>query len=144
MRNHIESRKHLYHHIGRKKLYKELDVINLLRSVRELKTLSSIVMSKHQILLIKYQQSSLLHTSSSDAEIDLNLNVVELSEHKDEKIRNTYQNKLKTCLEEYGERLQNHNVSEIDSKILNGIINRKYNKYALSFSNIKNSNQSEV
>ena len=122
----------------------ELDVINLLRSVRELKTLNSIVMSKHQILLVKYQQGSLLHTSSSDAEIDLNLNVVELSEHKDERVRNTYQNKLKECLETYGEKLESHEISEIDSRILKGIINRKHNKYALSFSNIKNSNQSEV
>ena len=87
MRKDLKSRKHLYLNLGEKKLNKELDIITMLRSTRELKILGSILMSKFQILMVKYQQANLLHTSTSESEIQDNLNVVELNEHPNQQIK---------------------------------------------------------
>ena len=136
LRSHSDSRKHLYHQIGRYKLHKELDIINLVRSVRELKTLSSILMSKHQILLVKYQQDNLLHSSSSESELDDNLNILELTDHRNESVRDVYQSELKECLEKFKDSLENWRISEIEARILNGILHRCEHQYTISYSQI--------
>ena len=64
-------------------------------------------MSKHQILLVKYQQDNLLHSSSSEPELDDNLNILELTDHRNESVRDVYQSELKECLEKFKDSLEN-------------------------------------
>ena len=64
-------------------------------------------MSKHQILLVKYQQDNLLHSSSSESELDDNLNILELTDHRNESVRDVYQSELKECLEKFKDSLEN-------------------------------------
>ena len=82
LRTSLKFREHYLFHRGEKKLESgkfvkltsiELDVITLIKSIRQLRLFSQILLSEDQRLLLKYQRSNLIESGSSsscDSDLD--------------------------------------------------------------------------
>ncbi|CDW72606.1 UNKNOWN [Stylonychia lemnae] len=63
-------KQHLKYERGNEKLERELDVVNLLKSIRQLKALLSTILPIRSRLLLKFSKKNLLQSSSSSSESD--------------------------------------------------------------------------
>jgi hypothetical protein len=61
---------HFLYQKGEKKLSKELDVISLLKSLRQIKLLTQVTLSQKQKFMLKFQRKNLIETSSSSCDSD--------------------------------------------------------------------------
>jgi hypothetical protein len=66
---HLEK-KHLLYEKGVKKLEKELDIVNLVRSIRQLKLMASVLIGPSERLLLKFQKKNMIETQSSSEDSD--------------------------------------------------------------------------
>jgi len=57
-------------HRAHKKIHTELDIVNLVRSIRKLKLMAKAILSQRSRILLKFQRKNLLesHSSSSDSD----------------------------------------------------------------------------
>ena len=60
-RKHQTFRNHILYSSGKRKLMKELDVVSLLISARKIKIMSSILLNKHQTLLMNFSKDNKLN-----------------------------------------------------------------------------------
>jgi hypothetical protein len=56
--------------IGHEKLEKELDVINIIKHLRQLRLMTNFLLTKEQRMLLKFQRKNVIDTSSSSSDSD--------------------------------------------------------------------------
>jgi hypothetical protein len=65
-------RKHYYFKEGEDKLFDELDVINLLKSMRRIKLLTQTLLTQTQKMVLKFQRKNIIESNSSSGDSDTN------------------------------------------------------------------------
>ena len=65
----LERRQVLYHK-GEEKLERELDVVNLLRSIRQLRLMAQVLLGPQERMLLKFQRKNVIETTSSSSDSD--------------------------------------------------------------------------
>ena len=65
----VDKRHHLYH-IGHEKLEKELDVINIIKNLRQLRLMTTFLLTKEQRTLLKFQRRNVIEMTSSSSDSD--------------------------------------------------------------------------
>ena len=85
-----------------KKLEKELDVVKLLRSIRKLRLLSKIILTKRGRMLMKFSRTNLIESSNSSSDSDDNkYDTMKLLEDKNHLVKLTAAVKLKNCINDF-------------------------------------------
>lgn len=72
--------------LGQEKLMRELDVIKLLRAIRDVRLLKDAQLKRSESILLKFQRQRIIQTSSSSG-ADEKFNYRELLEDKESSIR---------------------------------------------------------
>ncbi len=65
-----EYTKHNQYNKGTKKLEHELDVVNLVREIRELRLMSQVLLGPNERMLLKFQRRNLIELASSSSDSD--------------------------------------------------------------------------
>jgi hypothetical protein len=69
-------RDHLYFEIGEEKLIEELEVVNIIKSMRKLKILFNVILNKQQKFMMKFQREHVINSSSSETSDEGKMNIV--------------------------------------------------------------------
>ena len=117
-------------------MYVELDVITLIKSIRQLRLFSQILLSEDQRMLLKYQRSNLIESGSSSS-CDSDLEGVDI---KDKVIKEHFRNRVKDALSYFEDK--SRHLDPIDKRIIAGLIFRKVRETQL-ISTIKEKFKSE-
>ena len=84
------------------KLKNELDVVRIVKSMRKLKALTQAILSQKHRLLLKFQRSNLVETSSSSSDSDDNMfDELKLMENKDPWVRLSTYGKMKKMVNKF-------------------------------------------
>jgi len=82
MRLQSKFRDHLNFEIGEEKLFDELDCVNIIKAVRQLKILTHVLLNKNQKFLMKFQRNNVIDSSSSGTSDEGHMNIVDLMSSK--------------------------------------------------------------
>ena len=114
----MKYRKHAYYKVGEDKLQEELDIVSLIKAIRQVKVMKSILFNKWQNTLLKFQQKDVIESSAGSSEFEGgNMSIVNLIKHQNKTVSKYYRNKIDTLIEEY----KSKEIKPIDKKILKGI-----------------------
>ena len=94
MRTKRQLRDHLYYEVGENKLQEELDWVTIIKSIRQLKILTQILLSKQQKFLIKFQRNNVIDSSSSETSDEGNTNIVSLMKSTNQKYKEGISSKI--------------------------------------------------
>ena len=64
------DRSHLLYKKGNEKLKRELDVVNLIRSIRQLRLMASVLLGPSERMILKFQWKNVIETTSSSSDSD--------------------------------------------------------------------------
>ena len=64
------DRSHLLYKKGNEKLKRELDVVNLIRSIRQLRLMASVLLGPSERMILKFQRKNVIETTSSSSDSD--------------------------------------------------------------------------
>ena len=117
-----EDKKHKIHFLYQRandKLEKELDIVNLVRSIRKLRLISKILLPARNRLLLRFQKKNLIDsTSSSSDSDDYKYDTMKLLDSKKNLVKLSAMVKLKKQLNYY----LTNNMEPRDKEILKGIL----------------------
>eukprot|EP00347_Sterkiella_histriomuscorum_P013629 403363988 len=118
----LNHKQHFIFQKGEKKLQDELNVVTLLKSIRQVKLLSQALLSQRQNTILKFQRKNLIETDSSSQDSDNNNKyfTTKLMESKNPMIRLVIFGKLKKMVTSY----KNQKLEEIDRRLLRGLFLR--------------------
>ena len=68
--NSVTDRRHKQYLIGHEKLEKELDVINIIKNLRQLRLMTNFLLTKEQRILLKFQRRNVIDSTSSSSDSD--------------------------------------------------------------------------
>ncbi|CDW79542.1 UNKNOWN [Stylonychia lemnae] len=116
-------KKHFIFKKGQDKLLEELDIVSILKSMRQVKLLTQVLLNQRQNMILKFQRKNLIETSSSSEDSDNNKNYYtsKLMESKNPMIRLVIFGKLKKMVQSY----KNQKLKELDKRLLRGLFIRK-------------------
>jgi len=81
----LDMERHAMYERGEKKMQEELDIVNFIRTIRRVKLLSQVLLSKKQDMLLKFQRNNVLNErQQSDDESDEDYKV--LKQMRDENV----------------------------------------------------------
>ena len=84
------------------KLKNELDVVRIVKNMRQLKSLAQAMLSQKHRLLLKFQRSNLVETSSSSSDSDNNMfDDLKLMENKDPWVKLSTYGKMKKKMKKF-------------------------------------------
>lgn len=63
-------RRHVLYSKGNLKLERELDVVNLVRSIRQLRLMSQVLLGPSERMLLKFQKRNVIESTSSSSDSD--------------------------------------------------------------------------
>jgi hypothetical protein len=66
----------LYFEVGEEKLYDELDCVNMIKSMRQLRIMTQILLTKNQKFMIKFQRNNIIDSSSSGTSDEGQMNII--------------------------------------------------------------------
>lgn len=64
------NKKHILYEKGTEKLEKELDIINLVKSIRQLRLMASVLLGPSERMLLKFQRKNMIETAQSSSDSD--------------------------------------------------------------------------
>ena len=115
----MKFRKHAYYRVGADKLQEELDVVSLIKAIRQVKVMKGILLNRLQNTALKFQQKDVIESSSESSELEGgNINIISLVHHKNQAIKTFYTNKINSLFDQY----KSKDFKLIDKKILKGIL----------------------
>ncbi|CDW71370.1 UNKNOWN [Stylonychia lemnae] len=108
---------------GQDKFLDELDVISILKSMRQVKLLTQVLLNQRQNMILKFQRKNLIETSSSSEDSDNNnrFYTSKLMESKNPMIRLIIFGKLKKMVQSY----KSQKLEDLDKRLLRGLFIRK-------------------
>jgi hypothetical protein len=102
MKNDKNLEPHYIFEKAETKLKNELDVVRIVKSMRKLKALTQAILSQKHRLLLKFQRSNLVETSSSSSDSDDNMfDELKLMENKDPWVRLSTYGKMKKMVNKF-------------------------------------------
>ena len=112
-------KKHYQFNEGEDKLFDELDVISILKSIRRVKLLTQSLLTQQQKTILRFQRKNIIESSSSSGDSDSNnkLDLMNMMESKNPMLRFTVYAKLKKIMNTYHDQT----LTEIDRRILRGL-----------------------
>ena len=112
-------RKHYHYTNGEDKLYDELDVITLLKSMRRVKLLTQTLLTQTQKMMLKFQRKNIIESSPSSGDSDTNnkFDTINLMESKDPMMRLVVISKIKKMVSGY----RSKTLDDIDKRLLRGL-----------------------
>lgn len=64
------EKQHLYYHKGNEMLERELDVVNLVKSIRQLRLVAQVLLGPSERMLLKFQRQNMIESTSSSSDSD--------------------------------------------------------------------------
>jgi hypothetical protein len=112
-------RKHYQFNEGEDKLFDELDVITLLKTLRRVKLLSQTLLTQQQKLILRFQRKNIIESSSSSGDSDTNnrFDIMNMMESKNPMVRLTVFGKIKKIVKSYNEI----SLNETDRRVIRGL-----------------------
>jgi hypothetical protein len=112
-------RVHYHFKEGEEKLNDELDVVNLLKTMRRVKLLTQTLMTQTQKMVLRFQRRNIIESSSSSGDSDTNnkFDQMNLMENRNPMVRLVFFGKLKKMIQGY----KSHRLNMIDKKLLRGL-----------------------
>jgi len=112
-------RKHYHYKEGEDKLFDELDVVSLLKSMRRVKLLTQTLLSQRQKLLLKFQRKNIIESSPSSGDSDTNnkFETLNLMESTNPMQRLVIFSKIKKMITSY----RDTNIDEADRRLIRGL-----------------------
>ncbi|CDW82856.1 UNKNOWN [Stylonychia lemnae] len=123
--------KHFLYRKGERKVAEELDCIQMIKMIRQMKLLTYVLLTKKQKLLLKFQRRNVLDydtQSSSDSDKE-KLDAFKMLQHKNHNIQKLFTIKLKDTIQSYEAK----DLNEIDKKLLRGL----HEKYRFDYEESK-------
>jgi hypothetical protein len=115
-------KKQFYYHKAEKKLERELDVVKLIRSIRKLRLLSKIILTKRGRMLMKFSKTNLIESSNSSSDSDDNkYDTIKLLEDKNNLVKLAAIIKVKKCVND----LAINPMDDDEKNLVKGIFVRK-------------------
>ncbi|CAI2383865.1 unnamed protein product [Moneuplotes crassus] len=114
MRKNALLRKQVYFKNGSMKLKEELDCISVIKSIRQLKVISRILLSRQHNFFMRFNQKNVINSSSDSSDEEFQLGAKQTLVEGTEKMNN----KIEKLVELYRRKEMN----EIEKKILKGVI----------------------
>lgn len=66
----LENREHILYNKGARKLKQELDIVNLVRQIRQLRLMAKVLLKPSERLLLKFQRKNVVELTSSSSDSD--------------------------------------------------------------------------
>lgn len=112
-------KKHYHFKEGEDKLFDELDVITLLKSMRRVKLLTQTLLTQSQKMVLRFQRKNIIESSSSSGDSDTNnrFDQMNLMESRNSMIRLSVFAKIKKIMSGYVDS----NLTEVDRRVLRGL-----------------------
>ncbi|CAI2387341.1 unnamed protein product [Moneuplotes crassus] len=132
-------RDQLYYNIGEEKLLEELDCVTIIKAVRQLKLLTAVLLTKKQKFLMKFQRNNVIDSSSSGTSDEGRVNIVDLMESKNEKHAEIVNKKINKVINSF----TNQDMNEIDSRIISGIVKKRFSDSEGDEINLINQNEKQ-
>ncbi|CDW73325.1 UNKNOWN [Stylonychia lemnae] len=116
-------KKHFLFKRGIEKLEQELDVVNLLRSIRQLRLLTQVILPLRSRLLLKFSKKNVILTSSSSSDSDFHKNDIlkQIDNNKNQFLKLASIVKIKKALSHF----KQHPMDDNDKVLLKGIFIKK-------------------
>ena len=104
---------------GEDKLFDELDVISILKSIRRVKLLTQSLLTQQQKTILRFQRKNIIESSSSSGDSDSNnkLDLMNMMESKNPMVRLASFAKIKTVIQSY----KGVEINETDRRALRGL-----------------------
>lgn len=110
---------------GDEKLGRELDVVNIIRSIRQLRLMTNVLLGPSEKMLLKFQRKNIIETTSSSSDSDHHsYDTVKLLNSKKDLMKLQQIVKIKRILNKY----KNRPLEDIDRNLIKGIFVRRPNK----------------
>jgi len=118
LRMNRNLRPHYYFSKGEDKLQDELDVVTLLKSVRQLRLLTMALLNQRQKLMLKFQRKNLIETESSSSDEDrTKFDTLKLVEQNNPIIKLIVLGRMKRMITSYADTP----LEALDRKMIRGI-----------------------
>ncbi|CDW87303.1 UNKNOWN [Stylonychia lemnae] len=125
-KSHHSFKMHYLYQKGEEKLGMDLDVVQLVKTLRQFKLLSQAILSQQHRMLLRFQRQSLIETSSDSSDSDDNhLDPLRLIESPNPIIRLVTLGKLKRMMKS----LRGKKIQKIERNLLRGVFQRKIKDY---------------
>ena len=122
MKQSAQLKKQFLFKKANEKLETELDIVNIIRSIRKLRLIQKIILSKRSRLLLKFSRANLIESSNSSSDSDDNkYDTLKLMEDKNNLIKLGAAIKLKKSLKYYTKNAMDDN----EKNLIRGIFIRK-------------------
>ncbi|TNV85024.1 hypothetical protein FGO68_gene16794 [Halteria grandinella] len=120
------DKSHLLYDKGNAKLGHELDIINLVRSIRQLRLLSQVLIGPTERMLLKFQRKNMIETTSSSSDSDHHdYDTVKLLNSKKGLVKLQQIVKIKKSLDQ----LKDQEIGQAEKNMMKGIFVRRPQKY---------------
>ena len=112
-------KKHYQFDEGEDKLFDELDVITLLKTMRRVKLLTQTLLTQQQKMVLRFQRKNIIESSSSSGDSDTNnkFDIMNMMESKNPMVRLASFAKIKKVIQSY----KGMEISEVDRRALRGL-----------------------
>ncbi|TNV83661.1 hypothetical protein FGO68_gene8648 [Halteria grandinella] len=121
-----ENKSHFLYNKGDRKLKQELDIVNLVRQIRQLRLMAQVLLKPSERLLLKFQRKNVIETTSSSSDSDhQNYDTVKLLNSKKGLIKLQQIVKINKMLEQY----QNKELRPVERNLFKGIFRRRPSKF---------------
>ena len=122
MRTKPKFRDHVYFSVGQEKLHNELDCVTIIKSIRKLRILTQLLLTKKQKFLIKFQRDNVIDSSSSGTSDEGQLNIIDLMKSQNAKHKQIINEKIKTNISSF----ENKDIVGIDMRVIKGILKKRF------------------
>jgi hypothetical protein len=120
-------KKHFQFNEGEDKLFDELDVITLLKTMRRVKLLTQTLLTQQQKMVLRFQRKNIIESSSSSGDSDTNnkFDIINMMESKNPTMRLSVYGKIKKVMNSY----RDVELTEIDRRALRGLFVKKLKEF---------------
>ena len=122
MRTKSKFRDHVYFSVGQEKLHNELDCVTIIKSIRKLRILTQLLLTKKQKFLIKFQRDNVIDSSSTGTTDEGQLNFIDLMKSQNAKHKKIVNEKIKNNISSF----KNKEIAGIDMRVIKGILKKKF------------------
>jgi len=127
LRNKPSLKSHFYYQKGENKLINELDVVTLLKSIRNLNLLTNTLLSQKQRMLMRFQKKNIIQTDSSSADSDTQqFDTMKLMESPSPFVKLLIYGKVKRMIYSY---IEDNAIGTHDEKLIKGLYVRKMHDF---------------
>ena len=122
MRKRPIYRNHVYFDVGQEKLLEELDCVTIIKSIRKLRILTQLLLTKKQKFLIKFQRDNVIDSSSSGTSDEGQLNIIDLMKSKNEDHKKIINEKIEKNITGFNAM----EIKGINMRVIKGIFKKRF------------------